>query len=107
MNDNISLILHTCDSYEFCWDGFLHYFKKNFQIESIKKYFCNEEKKINLSDGWEQFPTGKGQWSNRLIHILNNIKDDYIIYIQEDMWIHKKMDYDFLNSCYQYFLDKN
>ena len=48
MNENVSIILHTCDSYEFCWDGFLHYFKKNFQIDNIKKYFCNEEKKINL-----------------------------------------------------------
>jgi hypothetical protein len=107
MNENVSIILHTCDSYEFCWDGFLHYFKKNFQIDNIKKYFCNEEKKINLDNNWSQLLTGKEEWSNRLIYILNNIKDEYVIYIQEDVWIKDEMDYNFLNSCYQYIKEKN
>jgi hypothetical protein len=102
---DISLILHTCDKYEFCWQGFLDYFNKYFRID-IPKYFCNEEKQLS-NHTWYQFRSGNGEWSDRLKIILGAIPTKYVIYMQEDFWLQKKMEQEFFCECYKYFIDND
>lgn len=80
----IPLIIHTCDAYSFCWDGFMKHFQENWDSET-SNIFCNEEADIPYTIG--QIKTGKSEWSDRLLHILDVVKTKYIFYIQEDMWI--------------------
>jgi hypothetical protein len=79
------VILHTCDKYQFCWNGFIRHFIKHWDYRCFK-YFCNEDIEVDY-DYFIQRKTGKGEWSDRLISILKRTSDDYVFYIQEDYWL--------------------
>ena len=51
-NDNISVIIHTCDEYSHFWDGWFTMFD-HFRFLDLgwPIYFCNEEIKVkNIGD---------------------------------------------------------
>jgi len=96
--DSLCMLVHTCDKYNFCWEGWYLSFLKNWNNEKIKVFFVNEEKNI-FYENIKQIKTGFGEWSDRLIFALNKINYENILYIQEDMWFNKKID---INS---YFFD--
>lgn len=81
---NIPLILHTCDKYNWLWKGWEYYFKKFWKYDN-EIIFVNETI-TEIPDNCKHFPTGSGQWSDRLIKALDNIQSDYVIYMQEDFW---------------------
>jgi len=58
---------------------------------AVKCYFATEEIPVNFKN-FENIKSGKGQWSNRLSTLLDQIEEDYIIYFQEDMWLSKAVD---------------
>ena len=97
-NDDITVIVQTCDKYNFLWKGWYYSFKENWDWSlNWDIYFCNEEEKLNFSDSRiKQLNTSRSHdssgFSNRLIDILTKIKTKYILYIQDDMWLHKKID---------------
>ena len=99
--DEISIIIHTCDKYKFCWEGWYYYFKQywNFNLP-WKIYFLNEVIKVDY-ENIIQIKSGYGEWSNRLKTGLNEIKSDYIFYIQEDMWLQKKIDFDLFMDLFE------
>jgi hypothetical protein len=93
---DISLILQTCDNYEFCWNPFFRFFE-NGKLE-LPKYFCSENISVS-KEGWSNIKTGKGEWSDRLISILEEIKTPYVAYMQEDFWPYREMDPEIFNFC--------
>ena len=77
-NDNISVIIHTCDEYSHFWDGWYTMFDHfGFLDLGWPIYFCNEE--INLPFDDEriiQTLTGKyGDEGDRLIFKVLNSGD--------------------------------
>jgi|688.fasta_scaffold355310_3 hypothetical protein len=97
-NMDISLILHTCDKYEFCWNPFFQAFD-NGKLE-LPKYFCSETLSVSR-EGWLNIKTGKGNWSDRLVSILEEVKTPYIVYMQEDFWPYQEMDMELFNFCFE------
>jgi hypothetical protein len=97
MKGEVTLILHTCDSYSFCWESYFHYIHKHFKVD-IDKVFCTEETIVN-QEGWSNLRTGKGEWSDRLIRILGDIKTPYVLYMQEDFWPIKDLDPEIVSKC--------
>lgn len=85
------LILHTCDDYQFLWDGWYHYFTKYWNHD-VDIYFVNEEVNVDYP-GIKQLKTGKGEWSDRLIYALDRIPNEIVMYMQEDFWAIKKLPY--------------
>ncbi len=97
----IAFVLHTCDAYEFCWNGWFYYFKQFWASQYTKfdypvdYFFVNETSaqfnKLSSYDDtllhFHHLPTGKGEWAYRLKKALTFL-DDYqlIIYVQEDMF---------------------
>lgn len=92
----ISILIHTCDKYSFCWDGFIYYFNMHWNND-YNKYFCNEEQSIYYDD-FIQIKSGKNAWSNRLINILNRIDSKYVLYLQEDHWLKEGINKILLND---------
>lgn len=93
--DDLCMIIHTCDKYEFCWYGWYEYFKLNWNHNiKLDIYFVNENKDVNYKE-LIQFKTGSGEWSDRLIYTLKNLNYKYIFYIQEDMWIQKSINLEY------------
>lgn len=97
---DLCVLMHTCDAYKFLWEGWYRSFFKHMNF-NITVYWVNE----NIDTQYNkttQLKTGGGEWSNRLIYALDNIKFSNILYIQEDMWPIKTLD---LPKLYNDFLD--
>lgn len=99
--NDVALIVHGCDRYEFLYKGFTETFSKNWDYDvKCNYYFATEEKNVFI-DNFKNIQSGKGEWTNRLATLLKNeIKEKYVLYMQEDMWINKKIDAKFLNQLF-------
>lgn len=97
-NNDISVVIQTCDKYKFLWKGWYYSFKNNWDWSlNWDVYFCNEQEKLNFSDSRIKQINSKTSmdssgFSDRLIEILQQIKTKYILYIQDDMWLYRKID---------------
>lgn len=88
---NCSLLVHTFNGYKFLWEGYLEAFKKYWWRDDVKLYFGTNtihHEKHNF-EPFEVIYSGSGEWSDRLISLLNQIQTDYVLYMQEDHWLTK------------------
>ena len=99
---NVALLVHSCDRYELLYKGFEFFFSKNWDSKiNCNLYFATEETKV-LINGFENIQSGKGEWADRLAILLKEkISEEYILYIQEDMWLNKKVNTDFFNQLFE------
>jgi len=97
----VALLVHGCDRYEFLFKGFHYFFSKNWDYNvPCTYYFATEEKDIFFPE-FINIKSGKGEWTNRLAFLFREkIKEDYILYIQEDMWLNKKVNPDFFKQLF-------
>lgn len=101
IKNNIALIVHTCDRYELLFKGFEYFFLKNWNFEiPVSYYFATEEKSVDIRN-FKNIRSGKGEWSNRLSILLDQIEEEYVIYFQEDMWLNKPVDKEFFNELFK------
>lgn len=96
-NDDISVVIQTCDKYDFLWKGWFLTFMNNWAWElGWPVYFCTEQKKLpyhNSKIKSIQSPASINAdgFSTRAIDILNKIKTKYVLYMQDDMWLDTKV----------------
>ncbi|MCH5600914.1 hypothetical protein [Niabella ginsengisoli] len=85
---NVALLVHTCDRYAFLYKGFQIFFEKNWNSEvQCSYYFATEEKDFAFGQ-FKNIQSGNGEWADRLALLLKEkIKEKYILYFQEDMWL--------------------
>lgn len=99
---NIAILVYACDRYALLYKGFDHFFNKNWDNTlPIKKYFATETLEMDLA-GYTGLKSGHGQWTDRLKIVLDQIQEDYIIFIQEDMWFNKKVPEGVLDQIISY-----
>jgi hypothetical protein len=98
----VALIVHSCDRYSFLYEGFAYFFAKYWDFEiDCNLYFATEEKDVSIPN-FTTIKSGKGEWSDRLAFLLNEkIKEEYVLYFQEDMWLSKPINKDFLHQLFQ------
>ena len=101
--ENVALVVHACDRYKLLYPGFEYFFKKHWPYKQlgISYYFFTEDIDYQ-SDVFTNIKTGKGEWSDRLLRGLQQIPQSHIIYMQEDMWLNKPVDFDTLEKIVQY-----
>lgn len=99
---DVALLVHSCDRYELLYKGFEFFFSKYWDPEiNCNLYFATEEKEV-LINGFENIQSGKGEWADRLAILLKEkISEKYILYIQEDMWLNKKINAGFFNQLFE------
>jgi hypothetical protein len=103
----VALIVHTCDRYQLLYKGFEYFFRKNWPMDiHIKYYFATEEADACLT-GFENIKSGKGEWTDRLRKLLDQIDEEYIIYFQEDMWLSKPVSRAFFDQLINVTLRNN
>jgi hypothetical protein len=99
--NKVSLLVHSCDRYEFLYKGFEFFFSQHWDFDiPCKYYFATEEKRLSIS-GFQNIQSGKGQWSDRLVVLLKKIPEDYVLYFQEDMWLNKDVNHAFFKQLFQ------
>lgn len=97
-NSDISVVIQTCDKYEFLWKGWFITFMNNWAWElGWPVYFCSEEKNLpfhskNIKLINSPISKDASGFSTRTIDILNKVKTKYVFYLQADMWLDKKVD---------------
>lgn len=107
-DNNAALIVHSCDSYEFLYQGFNYFFKKYWGSEiNCNKYFASEDLSVTFPN-FTNINSGKGEWSDRLRFLLEyKIKEPYVIYMQEDMWLTKTVNTNLMNELIELMAAKN
>lgn len=98
---NFALLVHTCDRYQFLYPGFSAFFNKYWDFTiPCNYYFATENLEVKI-DGFRNIRSGSGQWSDRLAHLLkHDVKEKYVIYFQEDMWLNKPVDAAFFTELF-------
>jgi hypothetical protein len=96
--NNVALVVHSCDRYQLLFAGFEYFFKENWDFEiPFSYYFATELLEADIP-GFQNIKSGKGEWSDRLHRILDQIDEEYILYLQEDMWLNKPVDKEFFST---------
>jgi hypothetical protein len=87
---NLSVLVHTFDGYKHLWPGCVLAWR-NLCLPKDAIYFGTDiispsviENKIGHD--FEILYSGPGEWSNRLIKLLEFIPTEYVLYSQEDHW---------------------
>lgn len=102
---NLSVVIHTCDKYNFLWDNWYYYFSKYWNFSIVPNvYFLNENIDISFNN-IKQIKTGSGEWSDRLTTGLNQIPEDNIFYMQEDFWPTERIKENTFIQLFKYFID--
>ncbi|WP_316734833.1 hypothetical protein [Pedobacter aquatilis] len=99
--NNVALLVHACDRYEFLYKGFDYTFSKNWNFEiPCSYYFATEVKDVTIK-GFTNIKSGKGEWADRLATLLRSIDEEYVLYFQEDMWLSKPLSASFFTELFQ------
>lgn len=106
--NNVALLVHSCDRYELLYKGFEFFFSKHWSSAiDCNLYFATEQKNISIT-GFQNIKSGKGEWANRLrVLLTEKIPEKYVLYMQEDMWLNKKINPDFFNQLFALVKEKD
>lgn len=103
MENKVSLLVHTFDGYRHFWPGMLYTLDFYWDFDSVPVYFASEEIDVSTlkfdCKGLEYsvdprikgITTGVGEFSDRFIKSIQSIDSEWIIYIQEDMWLKREI----------------
>lgn len=103
---SIVLLVHACDRYRFLYRGFERFFNLYWDKSAdVELYFATEVESVQIN-GFVNLKSGKGEWSDRLRKLLSeDISSDYVLYMQEDMWLSSQVDGKFINGLAQFVRD--
>jgi hypothetical protein len=82
---NLSVLIHTFNGYQHLWKGFL----ENWPYAGLfnfPMYFGTDVETDFDTSGFQKIYSGKGEWSDRLVRLLEQIPSEHILYMQEDHW---------------------
>jgi len=105
--NNVALLVHACDRYEFLYKGFDFTFSENWDFKIPCNYYFATEVKEATVTGFTNIKSGKGEWADRLVTLLNNLDEEYILYFQEDMWLSKPVNPGFLSVLFEKAIQNN
>jgi len=97
------ILVHSFDGYRRYWPGWYHFFQKHHSDPVWPIYFATEEKSVApwIPDHPQHHHllTGKGSWGYRLMEALKKMPEEYVLYMQEDMWLTGTLRPDYLQEA--------
>jgi len=99
---NVALIVHTCDRYAFLYKGFGIFFSRYWDNAANCNYYFATETSDFYFGNFQNIQSGKGEWADRLAFVLREkIREKYILYFQEDMWLTRPTQASFFNQLFE------
>lgn len=105
--NNFKILISSCDKYSYLWD-ILKFSHENYLGSEYKEISTI----ISESKQHEYFNTEnyQGNWKDMMLQFLKNMKEDYLLYIQDDYMFWKSqipLDYfkDLIEVCYDKDID--
>ena len=99
INENLTLLIMSCDNFSDLWDG---------QISQLKKFWKDHPKEIILvsdkksSKKYDNIkiiaPDKEMEWSERLNWALNKIRTDYVFFTLDDYFLINNVKNDIINQ---------
>jgi len=104
MND-LAIAYVTCDKYDHVWEEWYDAFMKHWDLWSIPKYFCGEEKVCPFDDFTqiEHEPVEAEHWTAKLRAQIEQIPEDYIFVWVDDQIQQKNISAEF-ESLYKWMV---
>lgn len=106
--DNVAIIVSSCDFFKDCWEPF---------ILSVQKYWADCPYPIYILSNNDEIETPKGisfikvgedkMFASNLHAALNQIDEEYVIYLQEDYWLNRKVDNEAIAQHLKYAVENN
>lgn len=105
-NNNISMILCSCDSYNDTWEPFCKQLIKNWPSFNMPIYLCTESKEFSYPQLDIRCPLSHESiytnWSKRLIKLLKKIDSEFVLFMLDDFWITEPVDTNAINRIKSY-----
>lgn len=83
---NLSVLIHTFNGYKHLWKGCIESARHRLPVGAMKYFGTDIETDFDTED-WQKLYSGTGEWSDRLIRLIEQIPTDYVLYLQEDHYI--------------------
>jgi glycosyltransferase involved in cell wall biosynthesis len=98
---NVSVLVMSCDAYSDLWKPFNTLYKKHWE-HPYKTYIGTETKEC------EYFETIKavGSWTSRVRQTLEKIDSEYVIFLLEDFFFHKKVNQERIEALIPHFNER-
>lgn len=98
---DFAVFVNTSDGFQDCWEAFFELWKTYSQGLQDTPIYLNTERAIYRSDGldilctqvWSDNEIERPSWSTCLIRGLDRIPQPYVLYLQEDYFLKKPVDY--------------
>lgn len=91
INEKFTILIGTCDMYEFLWNDFAKLFNMYWDHRlDVKKFFVSETKSADI-EGFEFLTPGFLPYSDCLMRSLNSIDTPYVLWLQDDYFLQKKI----------------
>lgn len=94
-NQEISVIIASCDKYNFLWNDFQRLFTKYWQLDTTN-ILVSETKKINQKDIISHNCNSQS-WGERLLSALEYVDTEYTFLILEDYFFHSEITDDLIS----------
>lgn len=92
MNNSIAVVVSSCDFFQDCWQPFIFSMQKYWPDCPFPVYLVSNYKEIETPQGFSFIRVGKDKlFASNMKTALEQIDADYIIYLQEDYWLNKKV----------------
>lgn len=106
MNDDVTVLVCSCDKYEDAWEPFF----RLFQIFHADKAFSSP---IVLNTETKQYHNGslnvqtinypqKATWSQRLKYVLNQIDSEFVFLLLEDFFLQSEFNAEYFSKVMEY-----
>lgn len=89
MNNKFTILIGTCDKYQFLWNNFVTIFNKYWDNDiDVKKYFISETNRSEIK-GFEFLTPGKVPYSECIRYALDYVNTPYVLWLQDDYFLRK------------------
>ena len=102
---NLAVLIFGCDKYEFLWDSWYKYFKKNWDFSLGNIYFNKEKKDVDF-EGITQIKTDISDvnlWTKRMREVLAQIPEqDIFFFMGDEFFINKVPEFSDVYKAYRF-----
>jgi len=100
---DFAILIGSCDKYSYLWDHFSYLFHKNWDRRiDVKKYIITQEADARLN-GIENIKVGDPNYTYGVKRAIDIINADNILWLQDDYFFRKKIDYEAFEKYYSLF----
>jgi len=98
---NLSIVVGSCDKYSFLWDKFTKRFNEYWNLDiELKKYLISETIEFS-GDTFETLKCKEVSYTECLKKSLEEIKTKYILWLQDDYFMVKKLPEQIILDSYE------